>query len=52
MTSQGEMPSLSHISASSLASAMLTARKVFSCSFAVSATIVLDSGTTFSTIGS
>ena len=39
MTSQTEMPSWSHISASSLASAMLTARKVFSCSLAVSATI-------------
>jgi hypothetical protein len=50
MTSQAEIPSRSHISASSLASAMLTARKVFSWSFAVSATIVLVTGTTWSTI--
>ena len=42
MTSQALMPSRSHISASSLASAMLTARKVFSCSLAVSATVVLE----------
>ena len=38
------------MSASSFASAMLTARKVFSCSFAVSATIGLETGTTSSTI--
>ena len=50
MTSHGEMPSLSHMSASSFASAMLTARKVFSCSFAVSATIGLETGITSSTI--
>ena len=51
MTSQAEIPMRWHISASSLASPMFTARKVFSCSFAVSATIVLDSCTTVSTIG-
>ena len=50
MTSQEEMPSRSHITHSSLASAMLTARKVFSCSLAVSATIGLETGTTVCTI--
>ena len=50
MTSQTEIPSRSHITAISLASAMFTARKVFSWSFAVSATIGLETGTTVSTI--
>ena len=50
MTSQAEMPSRSHISASSFASAMLTARNVFSWIFAVSATIGLEHGTIVSTI--
>ena len=38
------------MSANSLASAMLTARNVFSCSLAVSATIGEDTGMTVSTI--
>ena len=50
ITSQTEIPSRSHMTAISLASAMLTARKVFSWSFAVSATIGLETGTTVSTI--
>ena len=50
MTSQEEIPSRSHMTQSSLASAMLTARNVFSCSFAVSATIGEDTGSTVLTI--
>jgi hypothetical protein len=38
------------MSASSLASAMLTALNVFSCSLAVSATVVLDTRMTVSTM--
>jgi hypothetical protein len=48
ITSQTEIPSRSHINASSLASAMLTERNVFSCSFAVSATIGRLTGITVS----
>ena len=50
MTSQEEMPRRSHMTHSSLASAMFTARKVFSCSFAVSATIGEEHGSTVLTI--
>ena len=45
ITSQTSMPSRSHISASSLTRPMLTARKVFSSSFTISATRVELTGT-------
>ena len=44
-TSHTSRPSLSHISSTSLASPMFTARKVFSSSFAISAAPVDDTGT-------
>jgi hypothetical protein len=50
MTSHAEIPNRSHITANSFANAMLTARNVFSCNFAVSATIGEDTGCTVSTI--
>ncbi len=49
MTSQAEMLSRPHTSASSLASAMLTCRKVFSYSFTISATVGEETSTTVST---
>ena len=50
ITSQTDMPSRRHMMASSLTSAMLTLRKVFSKSFTISATCVEDTGTTRSMI--
>ncbi len=50
ITSQTSSPSTSHISAISLTSPMLTARKVFSSSLTISAASVLETGTTCSTI--
>ena len=49
ITSQTLMPMRSSTSFISLASAMLTARKMFSSSFAASATSGLDTATTFAT---
>ena len=49
MTSQTSTPIRSQSIASSLTSAMLTLRKTFSSSFAVSATRGLDTGTTLAT---
>ncbi|MNC96329.1 hypothetical protein D3C83_136770 [compost metagenome] len=45
MTSQTSMPMRSKTTLSSLTSAMLTARKMFSSSFDDSATSVLETGT-------
>ena len=47
MTSPTSRPSLSHMSATSLTSAMFTLRNVFSSSFAISAAAALLTSTTF-----
>ena len=46
ITSHTESPRCRHMIASSLTSAMLTERKVFSKSFTISAVSALDTGTT------